>query len=388
MTTRRKVAFAILTVLLFVGLVEGAARLYWWRMQSEVFANVTEKSKALLRNDGINFMKEVHPIYGYVLKPGQYSQAVYINPHGFMQRDVVPVVRQANHLRVVAMGESTTQGHDVDTGNYPVHLRQILQHHVKDRAGVEVVNAGVAGWNSDQVMFRAEREMAAYRPDIVILYVGWNDFQSYDPFGAAPTQSYFTYAYGGTSLWINESGLKSLVLLSALYSRLGEKRTVPQSPTGSPTPELTYRYYLENVDRLIQAYKREDPNVVIAMSTIASRWPRGTREQFDERNGHVWWMETHQLGPNDAASSLRRFNDLIRQFVQLHGLHLIDIEREFENLDRGTLFWDFAHLHPEGYELFAEIMYETLRQAKVVAGDPSPRLRELRKKYESRPAPL
>lgn len=389
MTRRRKVVFAFLTVLLFVAMVEGGAQLYWWRMQSDVFASVTKNSEALLRNDAINFMKQIHPIYGYVLKPGQYSQAMYVNDQGFMQRDVVPLARKEDQVRIIAMGESTTQGHDVDIGNYPAHLRRLLTRHQVKFKSVEVINAGVAGWVSDQVMLRAEREMAAYRPDIVILYVGWNDFQSYDPLGTPPIQSYFTQAYGATRIFLEQSGLKSLVLLSTAYSLLTQKSTgVSNEKSVSGDLESTYRFYFENIDRIIRAYKRENPNVVIAMCTLASRWPQGTRHQFEERNGHVWWMEVHKLGPGDAKSSLNRFNDLIRQFAQSQGLVVVDIDQAFENLDRGALFLDFAHLHPEGYELFAEVMYETLRQAKVITGDPSPRREELFHRYEGRVAAL
>jgi len=382
-TASRKITFALLTVFLFIGIVEGAAHLYWWQLKKRVFADVTEKSREVLRNDAINFMKVVHPVYGYVLKPGQYSQGLYVNGQGFMQRDIVPLERKAGALRVIAMGESTTQGHDVDEGNYPVYLRRIFQRYSNTSTGVEVINAGVSGWVSDQVMLLAERELAAYRPDIVILYVGWNDFQSYDPFASPPIQSYFTQAYGGTRMVLEKSGLKSLILFSAAYSALiGTTGDRHAGTSAAKNRNEIYRFYLENIERTIQAYRRENQGVVIAVCTLASRWPQGKRQQFDERNGHVWWMETRKLGPNDAAASLETFNELIREFTRSYGVLLIDIASVFENLDREALFWDFAHMHPEGYELLAEVLYETLRRNKVIDGNQSPRREELIHKYQ------
>ena len=68
------------------------------------------------------------------------------------------------------MGESTTQGHSTDVGNYPVYLKATLEQRARGYAAVEIINAGVSGWTSDQLALRAERQLAAYRPDIVVLY--------------------------------------------------------------------------------------------------------------------------------------------------------------------------------------------------------------------------
>jgi lysophospholipase L1-like esterase len=178
--------------------------------------------------------------------------------------------------------------------------------------------------------------------------------------------------------------LKSLILFSAAYSALVgttvDRRTVTSAVSSSKSKE-TYRFYLENIERIIQAYRRANQSVAIAICTLASRWPQGTRQQFDEQNGHVWWMETRRLGPNDAASSLETFNDLIRDFARSHGVLLIDIASVFENLDRESLFGDFAHMHPEGYELLAEALYETLRRNKAIDGSQSPRREKLLRKY-------
>jgi hypothetical protein len=45
--------------------------------------------------------------------------------------------------------------------------------------------------------------------------VGWNDFQSYDPFRPAPTVPYFEQAYGGAKLVVESSPLKLVSFASA-----------------------------------------------------------------------------------------------------------------------------------------------------------------------------
>src|SRR5262249_42096636 len=159
-------------------------------------------------------------IYGWTLRPNSQEGDVFINAQGFHQRDTIPLQRRSGYFRVACLGESTTFGSTIDRtrqNSYPSYLRQILETNGRGFQGSEVINAGVPGWVSDQIALRAEHELGAFRPDAVILYVGWNDFQFYDPFSPPATMSYFEHQYGRTiwkqyaTLW-----LKSVALLSAL----------------------------------------------------------------------------------------------------------------------------------------------------------------------------
>ncbi len=385
MSVRKRLAFALLTFTLFFALIEGIARIVWSRMEANVLAQVAKGGEAVLRNDAINYLKDPSPVYGYVLKPGYQHDGWIVNEAGFFQREPVERARAPGTLRVVSMGESTTQGGDVDRGNYPTHLRTLLATATEGYAGTEVINAGVSGWVSDQVALRAEHELAAFRPDVVVLYMGWNDFQSYDPFGAPPTESYFDTTYGYVDLSPFAS-LRSVALLTALRDhqlRQARLKDPPRAPAaGSASePRETYRYFLRNLDRIVAAFRRENPQVVIAISTLAARWPQGTQEDFDSQYGHVWWMKEHGMGPQEASVALARFNALIREYAAERGLVLVDMEAEYAALDRSRLFFDFAHMHPDGYALMAGTIYEALRKAGAVNGKPATTRLELEQRY-------
>lgn len=399
MSTSRKVLFALATILVLFGIFEGAAQLIWWRLQERAFAVTKASGENALRNDGINFMKQADGTFGYVLKPGFNRGGAYINADGFAQREIVPVVKSPGTIRLAALGESTTHGHDVDNANYPLYLRRLIGNKGRGFANVEMINGGVSGWYSDQTALWAEKKVSNYRPDVVVLYVGLADFQSYDPFSSPPPVSYFERDYrGGAQAIVESSPLKSVVLTSAAYGYVLRKITTRKQSTSKQRkaasihsdqtayvtePSVNYQYYLRNMDRILVAFRNANPGVRIAVCTLVGRWPYGTETDFKSDQGATWWMKQHRLDAIQSAATLNRFNALIRDYARDRHLPLIDAEKSFAELDRSKLQWDWAHMTSEGYELLAEVMYDGLRSAGVVNGEPSARLEQLRNKYRA-----
>jgi len=387
---RKKLLFAALTFLGVFGAIEVVAQMIWFGLESRAFSRTRRQGEEVLRNDLIHFMKVADGHYGFVLKPGFSRGGSVVNEQGFGQREVISIERRPGTLRFVAMGESTTLGHDVDNGNYPVYLRDVMKISGRGFSAVEMINAGVSGWLSDQVALRAERELVAYKPDIVVLYVGWNDFQSYDPYSPPPTISHFERVYG-PAIVRDTFGLKSVELLSAwLFAAKARLREVAFSlPSGADIDRFsareTYRFFLGNLHRIVHAFRAADPNVKLVLCTLAGRWPQGSWEEFAVKpNGQTWWIKRHNLTPVQAAAALERFNDLIREYGRAQGLLLVDVAEVFSRLDRASLQWDFAHMHAEGYEIIAEAIYQALLNARAVEGERSGRLEALTGKYELR----
>ena len=328
-------------------------------------------------------MKVADGRYGYMLKPGFHSGLVSINAAGFHQRQEVPIARTPNRLRVVCLGESTTFGNHVDS-NYPSFLRTILADYATP---AEVINAGVPGWVSDQVALRAEHQLAAYSPDVVILYVGWNDFQSYDPLGPEPAVSYWEFAYKGNS-WKQETAgwLKSVALLSAASYRNDSSATSIPTAQGTNGSNGYYRFLFRNLDRIVRAFRDRNPDVKVFVSTLVGRWPVGTAEDW-KRIPPVWWMTKHNVSVDAAASYARTLNDQIRSYARERNVYLIDDAAAFERLDRARLQVDWAHMISDGYELLAWTMFEAMvRERVVTVSRPVERANALRAQYALTPS--
>jgi lysophospholipase L1-like esterase len=378
---KRKLGLSLLTVALTAGVIEGLAQFIWWRLESQVMQRQKLAGEQILRNDALNFMKIAHRVYGYTTKPGFRGSGIFINNEGFHQTDTIPIQRRAGRLRVVCLGESTTFGTNVQS-NYPVFLRTILKSHAVGYEDYEVINAGVPGWVSDQIALRVRHQLAEYKPDAVILYMGWNDFQSYSPLDPPPTVSYFEQAYSRTT-WKQFATMwfKSIALLSAWYHSGAEAAEPSSANTTVTSPEKCYRFLFRSMDQILDDFRRSNPSVKVFVCTLVGRWPLGTQEEWG-KIPQVWWMTRHGVTPQEAVPLVAALNEQLRRFAQSRGAPLIDLATSFDKLDRARLQWDWAHMYPDGYELMAWSMFSALHQAGVVrVADESPRPAALISQY-------
>ncbi|MBU43840.1 MAG: hypothetical protein CMN76_11520 [Spirochaetaceae bacterium] len=84
-----------------------------------------------------------------------------------------PIREQAPRLRVLCSGGSTTAGQGVhDNETWPRQLQQTME---RDGYDVEVVNAGVYGFDSSQELENLRGLLPHLKPDLLILHQGWNE---------------------------------------------------------------------------------------------------------------------------------------------------------------------------------------------------------------------
>jgi hypothetical protein len=369
------IVFSFTPALVLFAIVEGAARIAWAHLEADAFAKHPNKI--------VNFVQVPDAVVGYRLAPNYDGHEImvtraigrfqfkflshpYHNANGYMQREEVAPARQQDSLRIVTVGESTTYGGHVDQ-NYPSVLRNLIRSTTKYPGGIEVINAGVPGYVSDQWTLLAERELAALRPDIVVLYAGWNDFAGYSPHLEPSKKSTFEYIYGylpGPAHWLRSVTLLHAALQKMTATMTSEPRTGtgPSVQTEAGHIRALYKFYLLNLDRTIAAFRKENKDVRIVISTLVGRWPYESEDYFRDGNNSTWWMKTGgQDDSKTAYQHLGRFNDLIRDYAKQNGLVLIDAASRFESVKREEIMWDFCHMTDVGYRMLAETIFNGLR---------------------------
>jgi lysophospholipase L1-like esterase len=124
------------------------------------------------------------PLLGWVLPPGldayTIDAPVHVNDLGYRD-DPMPRAKPPDELRVLGLGDSFTFALGVRFEDLWV---QQLERMLADRLGpgrpVQVVNAGVAGYNTRQELIFLETDGWRLQPDVVVVGFYWNDLVGND----------------------------------------------------------------------------------------------------------------------------------------------------------------------------------------------------------------
>ena len=313
------------------------------------------------------------------------------------------VIKTPRHLRIVCVGESTTQGFPFDGHvTFPKQLEHLLRQRFPERR-VEVLNAGVSAINSFSVLDILP-ELLDLQPDIVLVYLGHNEY--YGAFGAASTVSL------GREDWLVRFYLRLLRLhavqlvreaLSAagrLVSGPPPPRTLmaevvreTRVPFDSPLRSHTLAVYRRNLAEIIRRCRER--GVQVFVGTLVSN----TRDMQPFSGGgpggadSLYGAGRRALAAGDlagAASSLaeakdcdaipfraaEEFNAAIHDIAGREGAGLVDILGAFrraspDGIPGSSLICDHLHPTPDGYFLMAKTFYDGMLAAGAILGGDS-----------------
>lgn len=142
-----------------------------------------------LKKENLIFPKDGELKYYYEPKPNTteavekswlpYKWMIHYNSEGLNDRFDYSVVKPPDTYRIVALGDSFTNGEYVNVAdNYPEKLENLLnsQMHCRNIKKFEVLNLGVAGYDIQYAVHRFKLHGAKYDPDLVIWFMFDNDF--------------------------------------------------------------------------------------------------------------------------------------------------------------------------------------------------------------------
>lgn len=121
---------------------------------------------------------------GYVrLKPNfkhqdkNRNEKFSINSLGFRGREIAKI-KSKNITRIITLGGSTTFGVGAsdDEYTYPALLEKYLNERFSKKKPIEVINAGIPGAKSINLLNFLKAELLDLNPDILIIFSGWNDW--------------------------------------------------------------------------------------------------------------------------------------------------------------------------------------------------------------------
>jgi len=299
----------------------------------------------------------------FVLLPGRHTRlgagTITVNSRGFVGaefEDPAP----SGVTRIVSVGDSCTFGGGTSATTYPGQLELQLNESGKRR--FQVINAGIEGLNSDLALRRLVTKVLPLKPDVITIYIGWNDLMKFDPEGQRETPGLAVIARLMDQLWLTKA-LRKFVFFY-LRPHISTPATGATSRTGA------FRDYrpavFEQTFRTLVATARRSGARVLVMTLPSVVSIDMTPE--DLRRSHVvfpYFRSAYAVG--DFVDLIDAYNESIRKIANEHDVVTVDLASQIDRRsDRRALFFDTMHPNQQGKELIAQILKRELQEKRIV----------------------
>lgn len=301
-----------------------------------------------------------------------------VGPHG-LRGDPPVMPKPRGVLRVAVMGGSSVFDFRVGR-SWPERVQDILRAEGLGR--VEVFNAGIPGFSTREVLPFYARKVAAFEPDVVLLYAGWNDVKYMRASREALTLPEYPRPRPGardpyaflTAPRPARNWYALQLLLQKLELRAGfvaEDTAAPAAaPAAAPTSTSTraedwartpgVRYYAENVAAFIAAVRaRGAKPVVVAEATLhAPGLPAAAQRR----------IAYHYVGlsPEGLLAVTEAMVAASRAATEAAGAPWLDPRQGVTGVP--ARFYDHVHLTEAGSQAVAEAVAAQLRPLLTPGG--------------------
>jgi hypothetical protein len=359
---------------------------------------------------------DANPLYGWGHAPGasgwcqgcfegrvQWRMRGRFNRQGLRDERDIPYERQ-DSFRILVLGDSYTEGLQVD-----VPFTRLLEQRLNAAAPAgrrfEVLNAGIAGWGTDNALLYFVHEGWRYRPDLVLLAfdTGNDVFENHRPL--LRSTSFYPFDKPFFELSDGRLVLRQFPLpvpgwrrrlVHRLGSELGGHSALYRLLSRLPRPHLPRLAGAEPAS-LVEAVAKMDQNYLadtppawrdawrisrgLVLKLRAAAEARGSRFAVVIVNGREevtkrWrWLLNMQPAFHALPQDYDKPNRLLTQFLARRGIPLVPMLEEFraafgETGTPGFYPWD-VHWAPAGHELAARVIDRSLRAQGLVPLPPA-----------------
>lgn len=290
------------------------------------------------------------------LVPGVYESedgdSLEINESGFVGPPISS--RKEGVWRIVSLGDSCTMG--FGRKHYPAILQRYLETSSPEGRHYEVVNAAISGLDSEQALRRLVSQVPSLEPDVVTIYLGWNDMMKFAP------RSQTRYAsLSGLSRSIDRLGIvRGLRKLVFFHWRplLGSPLTGPSSQRDR-FDRFHPTYFEENLRAIVRATRGFGARAMLLTLPSAVHL---NMDVEDLRRRHIqfpYFASGYAVG--DFIDLIESYNRAIRRVGVEEGVLIVDLAEAFATTPHAReLFWDSMHPSLQGRDFIARILANAL----------------------------
>lgn len=204
-------------------------------------------------------------------RPNLDNALIKTNSRGLIA-DETPYDKPPHTLRILILGDSSPVGLGLQsrTAAFPDILKRRLRTAASEGLRIELINAAVSGYSSEQITRFYSREGFRYQPDVVIVYCGNNDASVS---GSLSDRELLDRQHAVTlRRTLNRSDLyRTLAALLAPYQRQQESA----SPPAPLVPRVSPSRFAENLQHLAQQCQSDSARLIVLVPPVPLVWPAG-----------------------------------------------------------------------------------------------------------------
>jgi len=291
---KKQATLGIIGIVILLLAIEVIANVWWTTQihcefeQNEIFQNFDEIEKRQLCLDFYNLRTS-----GDELIPDQSTDSITINNLGFRGAEF-EIQKPLNTYRIFMVGGSTMFGAGAtsDETTIPAYVQQLFNEK-NIGFGVEIINSGIQGADSNTEWKFIEQKLVTFSPDLIIIYDGWNDLRANNS-PIEVKKNWDTICNFG-----KENNFDVIITLQPIAG-FGNKVLTKQELKYAQTGEDYASNPLIESSSNYQAYAKNLTEIMTCTKTF------DLRDAFDSEAGPIYWDQGHvsDKGNSIVANSL------------------------------------------------------------------------------------
>lgn len=309
--TGRGLRTAVLAAAIVLLVLEIAARFLGPGLKTPPYTYLAAGHEEYFGTTRVTVPYQAHRPYYWLPRAG----APLINAQGFRGRDW-PDIKEPGVTRIACLGCSCTLG---GQESYPQRLERLLAE-----AGLpgryEVLNAGVGSSSTHQLLQILERHILPRRPDVLVIYSGWNDLAVHD--GRRDARHRLPAPW--------QRKLQALLQPSHLYRFLGH--LAGRSARAHPEQRVPVQAYEQNLRRLVALGRQQGARVLLC-TFVDGLDPRVIARRVSRQPGpHDWQHDLYRVYRPYSADphaqwrlAVAQYHGAVRAVASQDGAELADL---------------------------------------------------------------
>jgi lysophospholipase L1-like esterase len=362
----RKVAYVFIAIILFLIISDRVLKVYEKKWaQGEIKDSVTvnpvltaEQNKDYRMAGTVRLLP--YTVFGY--KPNFTSKTVNINSLGLRGGEIGE--KKNDVYRIAIIGGSSVFGGEVPSDDLTFSKLLESKLNTNGQNNYEVINAGAPAYVSMQELILLEDKIIDLKPDMLIVFDGFNDFLTVIKRDPRPNYPWWfnevekVYYTSITKLFV-EKKLRKFRITKHILNMMEKKKEKDKEYTVNKEQVAFYR---RNLDLMCHLAKSYGIKVVLVFQPVALyKQPLNTKEE----------VLLAKLDQN-YLKALKEMCDLgkeaMREVAIANAVPFIDGTQVFNN-NTEDIFIDEVHFNQRGHTIVADILYDRVKGTKAGATD-------------------